>query len=75
MARSLCIIAVVVAAGALLAGLAGPSSGQTSPLMRPDSPEMNRRAPDKFDVRLETSKGPIVLEIVRDWSPHGVETK
>lgn len=31
------------------------------------------RAPDLFHVRLETSKGNIVLEIHRDWSPHGVD--
>ncbi len=30
-------------------------------------------APDVFRVRLETTKGDIVLELHRDWSPHGVD--
>ncbi len=34
---------------------------------------MNRRAPDLFQVKLETSKGVMLLEIHRDWSPHGVD--
>lgn len=44
-----------------------------SPLLTPDAPEMNRRAPDLFRVRLDTSQGVILLEIHRDWSPHGVD--
>jgi cyclophilin family peptidyl-prolyl cis-trans isomerase len=31
------------------------------------------RTPELFRVRLETNRGPIVLEIHRDWSPHGVD--
>ncbi len=42
-------------------------------LLRPDAPEMNRRAPRRFDVRLETSKGVILLELHRDWSPRGAD--
>jgi cyclophilin family peptidyl-prolyl cis-trans isomerase len=46
---------------------------KTSPLLTPDAPEMKRRAPDHFRVRLETSKGVILLEIHRDWAPLGVD--
>jgi len=42
-------------------------------LLTPAAPEMNRRAPDAFRVRLETSKGPMLLEAHRDWSPHGAD--
>lgn len=42
-------------------------------LLTPDAPEMNRRAPDLFIVRLETTKGNIDIEVHRDWSPHGVD--
>jgi cyclophilin family peptidyl-prolyl cis-trans isomerase len=42
-------------------------------LLHPDSPEMNRRAPDRFGVRLETSQGAVVLEVHRDWAPHGAD--
>lgn len=31
------------------------------------------RALDLFDVRLETSKGAILIEVHRDWAPHGAD--
>ncbi len=34
---------------------------------------MNARAPAMFDVRLETSKGPIVIAVHRDWAPRGAD--
>src|SRR5262245_36014457 len=60
---------------ALLAGLTLlPVHGQApSILLTPDSPEMNRRAPELFNVRLETSKGVILIEVHRDWAPNGVD--
>jgi homoserine O-acetyltransferase len=42
-------------------------------LLQPDHPEMNRRAPDTFRVRLQTTKGVISIELHRSWSPHGVD--
>jgi cyclophilin family peptidyl-prolyl cis-trans isomerase len=45
----------------------------TALLLDPDAPEMNQRAPDLFHVRLETSKGELLIEVHRDWSPHGVD--
>ena len=42
-------------------------------LLSPDSPEMNRRAPDVTHVRLETTRGVICLEMRRAWAPHGVD--
>ena len=30
-------------------------------------------APDQFKVRFETSKGPIVIEVHREWAPNGVD--
>jgi homoserine O-acetyltransferase len=39
----------------------------------PEAPQMNRRAPEVFRVRLETSKGPMMLEVHRAWSPHGAD--
>ncbi len=64
-----------LAAVAVLACLALlPIHGQApSLLLKPDAPEMNRRAPDRFNARLETSKGVILIEIHRDWAPNGVD--
>jgi cyclophilin family peptidyl-prolyl cis-trans isomerase len=42
-------------------------------LLRPDDPEMNRRSPDVCRILLDTSQGPITLEMTRAWSPHGAD--
>lgn len=42
-------------------------------LLAPEAPEMNRRAPHLFRVRLETTKGIVQLEIRREQAPHGVD--
>lgn len=63
-------------AGALLVTVWGgvSASAQTIPLLRdPKAPGWNRHAPDWFDVRLETSKGTILIEVHRDWAPHGAD--
>ena len=44
-----------------------------SPLLHPDSQEMRRRAPDEFRVRLETSKGAVVIDVYREWAPNGAD--
>ncbi len=60
---------------ALLAGIGLGVSGllAQSLLLNPDAPEMNRRAPDRFLVRFDTSKGPIVVEVIRQWAPRGTD--
>jgi cyclophilin family peptidyl-prolyl cis-trans isomerase len=64
---SSCRLLVLVAA--LIAGC-GARSAQPPPTDRGDVP---RTAPDVCRVRLETTKGPIVLEMQRAWAPHGVD--
>jgi hypothetical protein len=44
------------------------ASGSHSAAAEPD-----RRAPDRFNVRLETSKGVILIEVHRDWAPRGAD--
>lgn len=34
---------------------------------------LTQQAPDRFVVTLETTKGPIVIECLREWSPHGAD--
>jgi len=50
-----------------------PGSVSSALLLNPDAPEMSRRAPDIFGVRLETSKGAMMIEVRRDWSPQGAD--
>ena len=61
----------LVLVAALAAGC-GPGSGRAL-VMQPDSAEFQRQAPDVCRVRLETTRGPIVLELRRAWAPHGVD--
>jgi homoserine O-acetyltransferase len=42
-------------------------------LLTPDAPEMNRRAPDVCRIVLDTTKGSIVIEMHREWAPHGAD--
>ena len=42
-------------------------------LLNPAAPEMNRKAPEVFRVRLATNKGDIVFELHRSWAPKGVD--
>jgi imidazolonepropionase-like amidohydrolase/cyclophilin family peptidyl-prolyl cis-trans isomerase len=51
-----------------------PLQAQYRPLLfTPDAPELKQKAPDAFQVCLDTSKGAIVLEFHRDWAPEGVD--
>ena len=42
-------------------------------LLSSDGPVIDATAPVEFEVRLETTKGDVVIEIQRAWSPHGVD--
>ncbi len=35
--------------------------------------DSNEAAPDRFAVELDTTKGPIVIDVHRAWSPHGAD--
>lgn len=51
-----------------------PALAQAVPLLlNPTAPALNRRAPDLFNARLETSKGVILIQVHRDWAPHGAD--
>jgi homoserine O-acetyltransferase len=60
---------------ALILASGGPAQPRADPppLLKPDAPEWTARAPDRFDVRLDTSRGVIRIEVRRDWAPHGVD--
>ena len=69
---------------ALMAGLitatlvgCGQESGRAGPnpetLMDPNTPEMTQTAPGQFKVRMETTAGTFVIEVLRAWAPHGAD--
>jgi imidazolonepropionase-like amidohydrolase/cyclophilin family peptidyl-prolyl cis-trans isomerase len=58
----------------VLSARQSPLRAEYHPLLfTPDAPEMKQKAPETFQLRLDTSKGPIVLELYRDWAPEGVD--
>jgi homoserine O-acetyltransferase len=63
----------LVAVVAALALGAAQNPAAVAPLLNPDGPAMNVTAPPEFKVRLETTKGDVVIEIQRAWAPHGVD--
>ena len=63
--------AILVAAG-LLTGAAGGGDGRDrGPQAAALQP--NRVVPPVFRVRLDTTKGPIVIAVHRGWAPHGAD--
>src|SRR5436305_14821122 len=34
---------------------------------------VNEKAPDVFSVNFDTSKGPVIVEVHRDWAPRGAD--
>ncbi len=53
--------------------LAVASCRRPDPLLQPSPARLLRPAPDSFDVRVESSRGPFVLRARRHWSPAGVD--
>jgi len=66
------LVVMAVVAGIGVRGAQQPPPGH-SLLLTPDAPEMNQRAPDTFGVRLETSRGAIVMDARRAWGPRGAD--
>lgn len=67
------LISILAVVTAVMAAFPQKEKPNRAGLLQPDSPEMNRRAPDVSRVRLETTKGIIRLEMRREWAPLGVD--
>jgi peptidyl-prolyl cis-trans isomerase A (cyclophilin A) len=62
----------VLTALALAAAIAAPSvAAAQASLKNPAS--LTEKAPDLYKVRLDTSAGPVVIEVHRDWAPLGAD--
>ena len=59
--------ALVVACAVVSAAACAPSS------RHPGAPGFAREAPATFRVRIDTTKGPILIEAHREWAPHGAD--
>ena len=56
---------------AMLGGVA--AAGASPALSNPKDAKMNQTAPAKYKARFETSQGPFVIEVTRDWAPLGAD--
>lgn len=50
-----------------------PAAAARTALLHPDDAFWTQRAPDRFRVRVETSRGPFTLELERELAPIGVD--
>jgi peptidyl-prolyl cis-trans isomerase A (cyclophilin A) len=50
-----------------------PAAEKKDLLLDPSAPEVNHTAPETFKVSLDTSRGEIVIEVRRAWSPNGAD--
>jgi peptidyl-prolyl cis-trans isomerase A (cyclophilin A) len=79
-------IALVLAAVLLVTGVAvwflvgdplkrdaGGSAVTGSAILSPEDARMNQTAPATFRARFDTTKGPFVIEVHRDWAPLGAD--
>jgi cyclophilin family peptidyl-prolyl cis-trans isomerase len=75
--RSLISFTVLLLFSILLSSQCNSETAQTrdarAALTNPQHKLWDKRAPDTFQVRFETSKGDFIIEAHRDWSPHGVD--
>jgi peptidyl-prolyl cis-trans isomerase A (cyclophilin A) len=81
-ARTLTVTAGLVAALMLNAPAWAQDQAAPEPTATPEetvSPALldpklaNETAPEKYQVKLETTKGDLVVEVTRAWSPHGAD--
>lgn len=58
---------------AMLMAVAGSALAQVNmeKLLKPA--QLNEKAPDKFKVKFDTSKGEFVVEVTRNWAPIGAD--
>ncbi len=54
-------------------GREGVAEAQRRPAPPQPSHGGDQRAPDQFTVRMETTKGPLVIDVTREWSPNGAD--
>jgi peptidyl-prolyl cis-trans isomerase A (cyclophilin A) len=58
---------------AFLALILLASTQEKTALLDPKSPAVNLTAPAEFRVKIETSKGDLVVRVVREWAPKGAD--
>lgn len=71
--KSVCVLRRILVSATLAAVCAVLIGAQSHPLLNPEAPEFKLPAPARFFVRLETSRGLILLDVERRLAPNGVD--
>ena len=73
--RRLVALCLVISGTAVIACATSRAAipSAAAPLLRPDESVLSARAPTLFQVRFETTQGPIVISVHRDWAPLGAD--
>jgi peptidyl-prolyl cis-trans isomerase A (cyclophilin A) len=67
------LIHIILALG-LIAGCKGASAAATSKdNKKTEKEDVNGPSPSKYAVKLKTTKGDIIIDVERDWSPNGAD--
>jgi peptidyl-prolyl cis-trans isomerase A (cyclophilin A) len=51
----------------------GKKMSAPTSLLNINQTELSAPAPEKYQIKFETSKGNFVMEVTREWSPHGAD--
>ncbi len=74
-AAMLCVAGVSHAAGKAKPSAAKSKSAAKKPAVNPllEPSKLTERAPDVFQARFDTTKGPFIIEVHREWAPAGAD--
>lgn len=66
------VFVMVARSAGVLPGQA-PAQANRALLLNPDSPEFQTPAPGISHLALETSRGTVLIEVIRNWAPRGAD--
>jgi peptidyl-prolyl cis-trans isomerase A (cyclophilin A) len=64
---------VALAAAGCAAGVSNPQDPPVQTAEGPTGTPPEKKSPDEYWVKLDTSKGDVIIEVHRDWSPYGAD--
>ncbi len=66
-------IALMMLALVLIAAAPQPAAAQVNVEKLMNPAQLTEKAPDKYQVKFDTSKGEFVIEVTREWAPIGAD--
>jgi cyclophilin family peptidyl-prolyl cis-trans isomerase len=68
------LVALSIAVLTTRSGAQQPTAAQKRAALRnPSSAFWKTKAPDTVTADMETSRGPVTIQLIREWAPHGVD--